>query len=569
MSGAKKGIIQRIFPPNRTIRDTVLTKLNHTLKSHWHYLPSILCLLIMLPRLVSPQFGLFDDARSLKVAESIAAGNWDLSWEVQAGRFRPLVWITFAFWYILSSGKPFWFFVGNWIFFTGSTISIIFLVRLLGGSKFQAFISGLIFALSGPIIENVYTLTKGENLQLFLIAFGISSAVYLIRENRRKFALLASVGLFTAACLTKETTLLLIPISLLWWIIAKIGRKNSEKDGVFTIHVSQTLVLSSLIAGGILYFGRAVFVSPQLTGVGYTSNFIFDIGHIKNSIIRWGGWLLRDYVWLTPLIFAAFISYLNAKKWCAIGLCWYAGAWMALWLAIYLPWYSAAEYYLLPFAAGAAIFAGELVVPNWTLVHHPVRLWRLVSIALLVCSVLLLLVAQANSITSGIIQLSQDAANSSVLEFISKNAPSGSAIIVNIQLANEYVEQMQIMFADYYDRPDLYVTHYQAQDLKQLVSQFPEIFLLIPEVMDQPSMTVRMGIIEESQVKWNKDLMSRVEPRSWQMVYRTGQTYTLVTVDYPYLLCPIIFRENFCNETQGLVNLHRFHYQWEVYQSQK
>jgi hypothetical protein len=77
------------------------------LSRFWIYLPILIVILIMLPRLASSQFGLMDDGRALSIAQGIVHGKWDLSWDVIAGRFRPIYWGAFAFWYLLAGGQAF------------------------------------------------------------------------------------------------------------------------------------------------------------------------------------------------------------------------------------------------------------------------------------------------------------------------------------------------------------------------------------------------------------------------------------------------------------------------------
>src|SRR5512136_1871544 len=100
---------------------------------YWIYIPILVCVLIMLPRLVSPQFGLLDDGRSLTISQGIIHGKWDLSWDVIAGRARPVYWAAFAFWYLLANGNPFWYFLGNLLVFSATTLLLIGLVKTLSG----------------------------------------------------------------------------------------------------------------------------------------------------------------------------------------------------------------------------------------------------------------------------------------------------------------------------------------------------------------------------------------------------------------------------------------------------
>ena len=159
--------------------------LHHSwLSRNWIYAPILVCVLIMLPRLISPQFGLMDDGRALTIAQGFLHGKFDLSWDVVAGRARPIYWAAFAFWYLLVGGHPFWYFLGNLIVFSATTFLLIHLVVDVGGSKLQALLTGFIFVFSTSLIENVYTLSKAENFQLLLMVSAISLVILAARSAR-------------------------------------------------------------------------------------------------------------------------------------------------------------------------------------------------------------------------------------------------------------------------------------------------------------------------------------------------------------------------------------------------
>lgn len=531
------------------------------------YWPVALCLLLMLPRLADAQFGFLDDGRAISVAEAMLDGNWDyLDEDYQRGRSRPLYWIAFGLGYAVVGGQPLWFFLGNTLVLAGAAWILIRLVLELGGSDRQAWSSGLFFALSGPIIENFYTLGKGETWQVLFMAAALLLAVVSIRSGRlgRAAAVILGALLTLAACLIKETTLALIPISLAWWVLAWLGRRRGLADSGSGEQAAGLYALASLAGGGLFFTWRSVFLTAGLTGVGYTARFGLETGQIVNGVVRWGGWLLRDDLWLVPLGLAALIACAVLRRWRACGLGWFAGVWMAAWLGLYLPWDFVVGYYLLPFAAGAAVLAGVLFDETWRLLAHPNRAWRAAALAALVVAGVLLLGSLANNAASASVQLAQDSANAAMLRYVAENAPPGSAVIVNIQLPNEYVVEMQLLLTDFYDRPDLDFNYYQQQDFNQMASQYPALYLLVPELENQPRMTVRMGLQEENQQIWNASIPP-VTPQYWETAFQVARQPWLLTVDYPRLLCPIIYRQNYCSAEGGLVYLRQFGYQWNVY----
>jgi hypothetical protein len=532
----------------------------------WLYTPLLVCVLIMLPRLLSPQFGLLDDGRSVLTARGIIQGKWDLNWDIRAGRLRPVYWAAFAFWYMLADGHPFWYFLGNLIVFSATTLLLIRLVVEFGGSKQQAWASGLIFALSTPVIENVYTLSKAENLQLFLFCAAIWMIIIAIKAGRgyKYWAMLVGAFLLIlTACFTKESTLVLIPISLAWWLIAWLGRLKHIIAATFAEKVARWVTLLSLLSGGVYYLARSIFFTSKIIGVGQASSFSLDGSQILAGLVRWGGWLMRDFIWLVPMALVVFGWCLVEKRSPRSGLWWFAGVWMVVWLGLYVPWYFGAEYYLLPFTAGAAVLAGVLLVEIVELIHVPGLIGKLTGFLTLGLTCLLLLATLANSYVDASVQLAQDSANTSVMEYVAKNAPIGSIVLVNIQLANEYIEQMEFLLNYEYGRTDLQFDKYQGQDLSQLTMQYPQVFILVADVKNQPKMTVRMGFIEDTLTIWNSILLP--ELTSWPESFQVTRDHPLLMVDFPRLLCSVIKRENYCSPGSGLVNYQIFHYQWTVY----
>jgi hypothetical protein len=150
-----------------------------------------------------------------------------------------------------------------------------------------------------------------------------------------------------------------------------------------------------------------------------------------------------------------------------------------------------------------------------------------------------------------------------VLEYVAKNAPQGSQVVVNIQLANEYIEQMQLMLANYYNRPDLELLSYQGEDLSSLKDQPRGTYFLLAKLVNQPKMTVRMGLDETSLQVWNASVLPALS--SWHEVYRVSKDPPILTVNFPRLLCSVINRGNYCIAESGLVDYQPLLYQWLVF----
>jgi hypothetical protein len=536
------------------------------LARNWIYAPLVLCILIMLPRLLSPQFGLLDDGRSLTISQGIIHGQWDLSWDVIAGRARPLYWASFAIWYLLAKDHAFWYFIGNLIVFLANTFLLVTLVKAVTGSNLRSFLTGLVFTISTPIIENVYTLSKGENLQVLFLLAAIWLVLWAVRHARGfKYwiALVVSSILILAACFTKENSLIILPISLVSWLFAFLARWRRVNSAAFVERIVRRLLYSSLTGGILFYVGRSFMLSSRILGVGQSSEFSFAPSQLVNSAVRWGGWMLRDYLWLLPIVLMALITCLAAKRWPRTGLWWLALVWMVFWLGLYLPWHLAVGYYLLPFAAGAAVLSGVLIAEIVEFISSKPFVMMGLSVVALALAAGLFLLTQANSYTDASIQLAQDLVNEKVLEYVASQAPYGSTVIVNIRLANEYIEQMKLMLENFYHRPDLALVNYQGEDLSLINRQSGPILFLLATVTNQPKMTVRMGLDEPSLQIWNSSVLPVLA--SWHEDYQVIATPQIITVDFPRLLCSVIYRENYCSAGSSLVNYRKFHYQWSVY----
>ncbi|MFU8827220.1 MAG: hypothetical protein ACNA70_06985 [Brevefilum sp.] len=55
-------------------------------------IPLMIAVLIMAPRLASPQFGIMDDSLIYVEVQKLLQGDLSMSYDLQAGRFRPLYW---------------------------------------------------------------------------------------------------------------------------------------------------------------------------------------------------------------------------------------------------------------------------------------------------------------------------------------------------------------------------------------------------------------------------------------------------------------------------------------------
>lgn len=173
----------------------------------------------MLPRLLSPQFGLLDDGKSIITAQDIARGDWGFRFDTTDSRLRPLYWVSFAFLYNLAGEQPVWFFLLNTIALCLAVIALISFMIKVGANPWQAWLAGLFFAFSGAVIENFYTLSKGEWLQVLFLAISLVAITRYspASQYRQKILLIAGAFLMLLlSMLTKETSVVVFPVSAVW-----------------------------------------------------------------------------------------------------------------------------------------------------------------------------------------------------------------------------------------------------------------------------------------------------------------------------------------------------------------
>lgn len=527
------------------------------------YLPVLLALLLMVPRLVSPYFGLFDNGRILVTAEKIAHGTWYTGADSIEGRFRPIHWLWFTLSYLVGGTNPLWFYVANTLALTTIVVGLIILVRAAGGSRLQASLTGAVFLLSGPIMESFMSL-KGEVIQLTLIVISLLAVLLYTRARNFIQKIAAIVLIFFVlflAYLTKETSLVLLPISLVWYLLARFWPGYEKEPHRRAARAAY--LIANLLAAALFFLLRKVATSAQISGGTYSGQYTIRLDQLGVSALRWAGWLVRDFVWVVPLVVLAMIVFLSQRRLKSRYLLMDAFVWMGAWICIYLPWTFMAEYYMLPFALGLAVFVSVCVVETIPALHE--RGWRKwASVVLFSFSLVLLVGALLNNLTNARVQLGVDQVDSAMIAYLVQNTQTGSTVLVNIQDPNEYFYEMQTQLGDVYGRPDLKVEVFSS-DIT-LSEDTPTIYIVSPYVINQPLLTVRMGVVEETQRMWNDNLQGFLQyiPYS-QIVFKPADKFHLADVNYPRIFCPFVKTRAFCATPVPLIDTREFEYGWTVY----
>jgi hypothetical protein len=521
--------------------------------------------LVMLPRLASPQFGLLDDGLTLQTGREVI-GRWSSTLYLipETGRFFPAYWFVYSAIVGIVGVRPLAFFAVNVLLLAGLLAVIARLVRLGGGTQLQAAVAAMLFALCGPTIETFYTLSKAEPLQLTWIGVSLlAAAASAIEAHRARRAALITAG--AAALLlahaTKETSIVLLPISLGWVVVERWSSRQRGPCARF----AATYVVINVVAAAAFTVLRWYYAPLGLAEGTYTRAYTLHSGTVSAALFRISAWLVRDFAFLLPLLAATTSSSLLGGHPASRRLILYACVWMAGWLAVYLPWPATFEYYLLPFAFGAAALAGTVVGDTWASRsrRHPVTRTR-VAWSVLAASGLLWFVAVVNAVADARVQLTVDRANTELVDFLA-GLPSRSRVVVNTGV-NEYLLELPMHLSQIKARPDIVVEHVTGAGRNG--PPWADVFVVTPVMANKPGPTVRVAL-DEPGVSHDNAMLSAVLAGRAEPVYRAAQHIRLVELGLHRLLCHLPgsprVDATYCPRDRGVIDRRMFSYGWQVH----
>lgn len=543
----------------------------HTLTGWWSglnqrqrtiliFLSSLLfSFLYMLPRLISPQFGLFDDGFNLSKVQEMPAPGWD-AWELARGRFRPGYWYFWFFLYRLGGKTPLVFFLGNTVLLAGCLfLYSLFLSRLTRRWR-VALLAVLILSSSPPLLETFYTLGKGEGLQIFWILAALNLAHVDPPESQRRVVdvslLLSALALFIA-CLSKETSIVVLPFAA-FVAFVDIFAARGEKP-LYLGKTSRRLLLSALIAIPLYLVLRSSLVS---TGSAGPIRYALEISSLGTSLVRWGGYLLSDFPYLLLLPLAFLVSRDRVTK-AARGWLLFSVVWMLGWIAVFLPWTGMTIYFQLPLTLGLALMTSVLLLALVDKIR--LRRHRGLSLFTLLCIVLLVILSLGNTLTDARIQLSTDRVNEEMLIWLSEHAPVDSLVVVNIQDPNEYYDEIGLHLEEFYGRGDLRLDFVRVDAFPPRTEE--SLYVLSPYATGIPVVTVRTGVVEPSIGSWNRQLLDLLPPEP-PVVFEVGTELRLYSFKLPQLVCRWIEAETYCYGDPRTLDVLNYTYGWKIYRLQ-
>ena len=534
------------------------------ISKRWLYIPMMIGILLMLPRICSAEFGFLDDAGVLVKSRNLINGEWNQLLEHGNGRFRPFYWLYPTLIFSLVHLKPEWYFIGNLLLLVGTTASILILANRVTGSRFIALWSGIFFVLSGPVIENYYTLSKGEPLQIawILISLLALGGFSRLKSRKSRGAFLGLLVLLTLLAITsKETSLVMVPISIIWFMGTLIHRKYTKED--LDWKVISTYLVSTVVAAGIYFVLRMILLPINFPEDGYTSNFTMDITRFFVSLKQWERWIRRDFFYLAPLIFIPIFNLIRNRRIEHKMSIFTSLVWMIGWVFVFLPWIYQVEYYLLPFAAGSSLLGGTFLHQTIMVAKRGGNTIRLFATLFIVLAAFLFIATLPINLTNARLQLTVDENNAAMLSFVVDELPANSTLLINIQEPYQYVNEIKIWISEIKGRSDLNVENYQYQTFDQSDDQNQYYYIASPYLDNQYYRSVRLGFGEALSKKWDKSMLSFVG-ESADIVYETYGEFGLSIVDIRFG-CLFIDEPAYCDIPTVPIDNRLLTYGWRVY----
>ena len=527
--------------------------------------PLVITIIIMIPRLISPQFGFFDDGRMLVEVNKILQNDFSMSYDLQAGRFRPLYWLYFLFIYTLAGPEPVWFYISQLIIFLIIIIEIRLSLKRMKATNWQIFTTSMVFIFSMPIVENFYTFSKGEPLQLIFTLASVIFLGYLKNPRQKKIHWLCIIFSFLSillAMMVKETTIIMVPIAVIWTGYVYLKRNDYSKK----CRQAYLIYLGTAILATVLFFIlRKEWGLSSVIGGTYTKRYTFTLMSLLPKFARWLTLFAHYFHYLLPFSGIALISIFKTKFTRSQRLNLFDwGIWTLSWLAVLIPWEYAEVYYLLPLSLGLSYVIGLFLPQIITIIFQTGKWIRGALIPLSVLTVILFLATLPYYRTHVRIQLIFDQINNRMLTSANEIIPANGAVFTNIDKQNEYVEHISHFLMTQYNRTDISYNFIDMNTLENLHHASKGI-ILMPYIQNQPNLLVRAGVEEEFTMAWNDTVLGVMDDQL-TLMKNIQEDFRIFNINLPILLCSILGKRGYCENPDPLIDTRLFSYGWEVYQ---
>jgi len=530
-----------------------------------YIIPFLMAIVLMLPRLLSAQFGLMDDGVALFNAQRIMDGQWNLGSEMSAGRFHPLYWIIRYLLFLTLDENPTTHFLVNLIVLEFSLIVMILILKQVGSTRLQILATTILFVLSGPLAENYFTLSKAEIFQILFLLIAILLSILINRVHLLGIKLLlgfGSVAFNLIALLTKETSLILPFIYFIWAVIALFWYRKQNRTRITSYLV---LLISSVLAILIYFFLRNQYLSDLFPTGSYVGiHMDFRISELINSMIAWEPWLRRDFAFCIPLIIAFILLIIMRRQSPRFSLLYLqTGVWILGWLGVLLPWVIKAEYFLLPFALGCSILSAHILGELFDEIKKSIVFLRVIYAGLVISSGILWIISLFLFYNNARYQLTMDRVNSQMVDYLAKTLSHNGVVYVNLPADSEYISEIQYHLNLFYNRPDINVKRFYYQKPEGGSAEYSSI-IISPLVQNRPTFSVRYAFNEDDSGAWTDTLEKYMAGGNDSPVSFSD---SFIEID-PHIfrtICIILPGINPCQSRGKLLEIKSLVYSWVAY----
>jgi len=435
-------------------------------------------LLVLCYSSFSLPWSLIDDAEDLshvkQITNYLSLGKFKKALlphiDLQVGRIRPIYWICRSIYYECLGLNPTLHHLLQYLVFSATVYLLFNLTLEITSSQKSAFLSGLFFILFPPNMKNYYRLGPQESFQVLFIA---SSLFFLIKAQKTmgakkrdyfKFYLALSLFSLPLAYLTKETTIVLVPVSL-FMLVIMYSKQNNPENKLFLGYFLANLVCGIGLGALALFFTAKgdFFLTAEKAGDSYASYYQIKLPTIWNSLKYYKAIFFREHNFNLLVILSGvtyltyFISGLRGKKtleprlrWELIVIVYSLG-----FLLIILPWPFRIGRYLLPFMFGTAIFMGIGIEYLWGSIERLSYRWTQIaaraSLIVIICLFSLLNGLDIYSVNQ--CYLASQTANTEMIRCLATCTPPGGNVFMNMRVV-WYIKNHLSFF---YNRPDITV----------------------------------------------------------------------------------------------------------------
>lgn len=537
-------------------------------KKYWMHLllysPALLAILIMIPRLVSPNLGLLDDPTNIYSSQQILNGDWSWVQGLNTGRFKPGFFLVFTIYYAIAGMNPLAYFIINTIILILVTCSLIFLIHRQSQKKMIAWWSGILFVLSSPVIENFYTVYKQEPTQVALIlgAVLLTGQINKVTSRYKKTILSALIMLlvFTAVSL-KETSIIIIPIAVSWYVGALILKRNTGEE---TDQSAKQRFMIITVCSGLIFILLWFWTKHSvLANEGIHFHYSFEPNNIMRSIREWERWIRRDFFFLYFLAAPVILRSIHKRSLPCKVLVVDTFIWMVGWLVIFLPWMHQLDYYLLPFTLGTSVLGAVCISQIKTILKNGGLFYRAATITSLCLASFFFVATLPNNFTNARLQLTIDKQDMDFIAFVSDELPEEAILLLNIQEPSEYHVTITRFINVHNNRADIQINQLEVDHPQIEDTDDGYYYIATPVFNNQFYRSVRLGFSADGTKKWNELIAPLLDGKE-EIVFETFGSFRLFLVEIR-LGCFVRDVPAYCDIPTIPLDRRELTYGWKVY----